>query len=522
MGLARSTWLYGAVLLALLAGCARGPTFVRPEDQKPIDRSVVEYPAGYSLVPYASGLTAPTAFCFDTEGTLYVAEGGVDGSEPRIFARRTDGTTDQIYPTGKRIPLPLLRGGFRLYGPIGGMVVTQGKLYVTHRDAADKGAITAFDKDRNRTTIVAGLPAEGDYSVLDIAVRPSDGRLFFGMGTATNSGVVGLDNWLVGWVRKHPKVCDLSNVDLKGQGYRFDSRNPNAGMFGGGDENAVTGAFQPFGTSFQTRIRRASDGKANGVIYSVSPDGGDLQVEAYGIHLPRGIGFNEYGVGFATNNGMEMRGTRPVKDDPDALVRIFKDTWYGWPDYSADLRPIGDPQFQPPANLLRKTGYPDLSALIDKELSNPPQKLKAPDRDVLLKSVFPSQSGAAKFDFAPSSGPFKTFSGSVMVALFGDRAPFSTSGVKLLEPTGYKVVQVQLDTREVKEFIVNTEREPASRLRRGVVALERPIDVKFGPDGAMYVLDFGQAEFKDGKTRVRPGTGRIFKLVGTAEPTTRP
>jgi len=54
--------------------------------------------------------------------------------------------------------------------------------------------------------------------------------------------------------------------------------------------------------------------------------------------------------------------------------------------------------------------------------------------------------------------------------------------------------------------------------------LERPIDVKFGPDGSLYILDFGQMEMKNGKPEVKRGTGKIFKLVASEPeaPTTSP
>ena len=75
----------------------------------------------------------------------------------------------------------------------------------------------------------------------------------------------------------------------------------------------------------------------------------------------------------------------------------------------------------------------------------------------------------------------------------------------------------------VSDFVVNTRRMPASKLGRGVVALERPIDVKFGPDGALYILDFGQMSVKGGEEKIVAGSGRIFMLVPVAatQPTTR-
>ena len=58
------------------------------------------------------------------------------------------------------------------------------------------------------------------------------------------------------------------------------------------------------------------------------------------------LALNAFGNLYRTNRGMELRGTRPIKDDPDAMLRITQDTWYGFPDYSTDLVPITDPRFQ--------------------------------------------------------------------------------------------------------------------------------------------------------------------------------
>lgn len=78
-----------------------------------------------------------------------------------------------------------------------------------------------------------------------------------------------------------------------------------------------------------------------------------------------------------------------------------------------------------------------------------------------------------------------------------------------------------MDSRQVKDFIRNTAGVPASMQTYGTVALERPIDVKIGPDGALYILDSGRIENKTGIPRLFPGTGRIFKLMpaGTTQAT---
>lgn len=499
------------LLCGQLLGCATGPTLLSADQRQPIDRRLVEYPAGYQLTPHVTGLTAPSAIAFDANRSLLIAESGADGREPKIFGFKETGEYFQIYPTGRRLPFGLdrLDPGFRLYGPVGGMIAEHDKVYVSHRDRDGKGVITAFDYQGNPTTIVSGLPAQGDYGVTDIAIKPSNGRLYFGVGTATNSGVVGIDNWARGWVRRHPDVADHSAQDVKLLGYRFDTPNPKGGLLGG-DDIAVTAPFQPFGRSNQTRIPGTE--KPNGAIYSVSPTGGDLRVEATGLHNPRGLAFNDFEQLYVANTGMELRGTRPIKDDPDVLLRLVNGAWYGWPDYSADLNPIGDRRYQPPVDMIIRHGYPDVSALIDHAASG----LSMPDKRLIYAS-FPQFSGAAKLDFGPSSGPLREFRGKAILALSGDRAPFANSGRRLKGPIGHKVMMVDVDRRRTEEFIYNTEDKPASRLGDGVMALERPIDVKFGPDGALYLLDYGQMRMKEGQEDVAPGTGRIYRLTEVPE-----
>ena len=508
----------GLFVVALASGCVGGPTLLKPSDQTTIDRQLVEYPAGTELKPYITGLTAPTAIAFDNDGSLLIAEGGVGEHTARIFGFKNDGAYFEIYPRGRLPELPSipqlpfrLSTRFRIYPPIGGMVAAQGKVYVSHRDANDRGAITAFDYQGNHTTVVGDLPAHGDLAVTDIAVA-GDGRLYFGIGSLTNSAVVGIDNMY--WLREHRDACDKPWGKLYLLGRRFDTINPFAGLFGGTDI-AVTAPFQPFGMSIETVIPPAENGKPNAAIYSVNPNGGDLRVEAHGIRYPVGLAFSELGVLYVTNQGMKMRGTRPVKDDPDVMLRIFHGQWYGWPDFSANLLPIRDPRFQPPVELIVKSGYRDLSFLIDHEASG----LTAPTTNSnLLTAEFKPLAGAAKFDFAPASGSFSRLrqSGNVaIVALTGDRAPYDTGGYKLAGPQGYKVVQVNLDERTVRDYIRNTREGPASSHDgHPGYALERPIDVKFGPDGALYILDFGRMEMKGANENVKAATGIVFKLVG--------
>jgi glucose/arabinose dehydrogenase len=516
------------VCLSGVGGCTTGPRFIPSEARTPIDRKVMEYPRAFLLQLAADGLTAPSAIAFVTEdgeykGSILVAESGADGRAPRIFGWKSDHTYFSIYPHGRQIPtFGLLPHQKDIYGPIGGMAVSQGRIYVTHRDSQGRGVVSAFKFDGSRETIVGDLPAEGDYGVTDIAVNPINSRVYFGVGAATNSGIVGLDNW--SWVQKHPNFCDQPAQNLRLLGFKYLTKNPLAGLFGG-DDNVETGPFQPFGKNKALRIPAASNGKPTAAIFSASPGGGDVQLEAWGIRYPRGLAFltpenRGWTQLYATNEGMELRGSRPVKDDPDALYRIDRGGFYGWPDYSANLKPISDEFFLPPPEIMSRNSYPEaLSFLIDHagQPASPgrPAVPPVPDptvyRAAALVGEFSPLSGAAKLDFVPTNIGFGAFEGRAIVALAGDRAPFATSGIKLKDYIGYKVVIADL-TNKPEDFIRNTEGVPASKLGRGVVALERPIDVKFGPDGKLYILDYGQMEMRGSREKITPGTGRIFVL----------
>ena len=506
--------LIAVLAAAVLSGCQQEVTFIPSRlQQHSIDRAVVEYPAGYELKLAARFLTAPTAMAFDSDGSVIIAENSLQGDEVRIFGFKTDGTRFDIYPK-KNVAMPLgsAKGKFIVRAPVGGMVVADGRLYVTHRDANDRGVVTSFDYHGNPTTVVADLPAEGDYGVTDIAIGPDGSRIYFGVGSMTNSGVVGADNWDT-WAEQHPDAADIPGVSLKLLGYRFDSTNPRAGFFSG-NNLAVTAPFQPFGQSKLTWVRPRENGKPSAAIYSVSPKGGDVHVEANGFRYSRGLAFNEYGRLYATDAGMELRGTRPVKNDPDTLLRVVRGTWYGWPDYSADLLPIDDPHFQPPAEMIIKSGYPELSFLIDHQASG----LLRPDRNTLLRATFPVQAGAARLDFVPAESAFREYRGSAIIALTGDRAE-SPASPQESSPVGRKIVCVDVDARRTSDLVFNTKAAISGRAPGETVELlERPIDVKFSPDGSMYILDCGQIDYENGQPKtIHPRTGKLYRLQRTAK-----
>ena len=280
-------------------------------------------------------------------------------------------------------------------------------------------------------------------------------RLFFGVGTATNSGVVGMDDFAIGWPQDHPNVHDIPYKKLVLWGRRFDTPNPNASPLFGIGEIAVSGAVpavrrqQPDG--HPRRAGRAAQGAAEVQRRHLQRRGGRRGDQGRGLRHPlparaRVQQGRVRGDALHQRRDGDARAPRPVKDDPDSVLRLSfapgeQIHWYGWPDYTTDLRPVTDRHFWPPERMLLPHGYPDLSFVINRDDSD----LLAPTPGDFLVGAFPSQSGAAGIEFVPSGGPFRHGTlAAALVALSGDRAPFATGGIKV-GPVGYKVMLADAD-----------------------------------------------------------------------------
>src|SRR5439155_11656435 len=87
------------------------------------------------------------------------------------------------------------------------------------------------------------LPSVGDHHT-NGPVIGNDGNLYFSIGVATNSGVVGTDSYEFGWLKRHPEFHDIPAHDITLTGQNFTTNNPLDASSG----KAVTGAYLPFGT----------------------------------------------------------------------------------------------------------------------------------------------------------------------------------------------------------------------------------------------------------------------------------
>ncbi|MEZ0229632.1 MAG: sorbosone dehydrogenase family protein [Planctomycetota bacterium] len=501
--------LLAAMGLALV-GCSSEPTARRDGDitkvpsPAPIAPTtkgslVVEERDGYDVRPLARGLDLPAGICFDDAGDLCVLEaGGFLGNNPG----RTPPRIKVFSPEGEaRRTIDLT--GTRVVWPATGICWADGGFYITHRDENHFGCISRVEKDGKVTPIVTGLPSRGDHGTNQICVGP-DGKLYFSQGTATNSGIVGLDDFVAfGWPQLHPDVHDIPAKTIVLTGKNFETADPRGAM---PSRKTITGAFMPFGKSAERGTGVRGEVKCNGAVLRCDKDGKKLEVYCWGLRNPFGLGFAPAGRLYTTCQGMDLRGSRPIADDKDALLSLTKDTWYGWPDYTTDLRPLLDNEDHDPPSELGKRAEP----LIDLKMSGAEMGAPSPD-DVAAR--FDVRSSSCGFAWAPPG--FGKIGGRLVVAQFGTLGPAA-------DPTaatwpGCRVVTVD-DEGEVEDFLKNDDSGPASHALAIGRGFERPIDVKFGPDGALYVVDYGVVSVKVDEGAgmsilAREGTGFIWKVT---------
>ncbi|MBW3563612.1 MAG: glucose dehydrogenase [Acidobacteria bacterium] len=471
------------VLLPLLAaGCfsmrgSHGGGQTSFDETRRITPSDVALPDGYRIEPVAEGFTFPTGVAFDAAGTPYVVESGYSYGEvwdtPRLLRVAGDGSVTEV-----------ARGDNN--GPWNGVAYHDGAFFVAEGGQREGGRILRITPAGEVTPIVENLPSLGDHHTNGPAVGP-DGRIYFGQGTATNSGVVGLDSAQFGWLHRYPEFHDIPCRDITLTGKNYTTRNP---LRGAGPADVSTGAFVPFGTA--TRDGQVIRGRipCNGAILRVRPDGSNLELVAWGLRNPFGLAFSPDGRLFVTENSYDDRGSRPVFGTGDLLREVQPGKWHGWPDYFAHIPMAGS--FAPP-------GKDDLVRLM-KEWPNDPPKAAA-------KFAVHSSSNGLDFDGSGRFGP----RGLIYVAQFGDMAP----GVgKVLNPAGFKVVRVDPGTGVIEDFAVNRGEHngPASMLGTG--GLERPVAVRFHPSGnAMYVVDFGVMTVSDRGPSPKRETGVLWKIT---------
>ncbi len=478
----RTAFLGLAALALLLAGCDDDADIVGDDGDDETDFPMIVVPDGFTVEKVAGGLHLPTSLAWDDEGRMYVAEAGgglfPEQLEPiRILRVDDDGGTTVVADLSDEFEPSLV-----------GIVWHEDAFYVTHRASDLTGAVSRVTMDGQVTTLFDGiLDSQSEHQINDIDVGP-DGRMYVAVGPTGNAGVVGPS--IAPWVMQSPGVhtTPCEDIVLLGKNFRTpDFRTEEA-------DTVLTGAYVPFGTATEPGQTIEGVQKCGGSILAFDPDNaeGTIETHAWGFRNLIGITWDDEGQMYAGENGYDVRGSRPVRDVFDASLRITDDVfWYGVPDFSAGRLPLTEEMFEVPDSLqapifidgeLQGT---DLGFLINHEASG----LTPPTPDVVL-GEHPFNSSPSMLDVAPSS--WGDFAGHVFVAEWGDLAP-PTNPLRGMEPAGFRVARVDpASGGQVQPFFRNEQPGPASRQGAREDGVERPFDVQFGPDGALYVVDYGQ------------------------------
>ena len=462
------------------------------------DAAAAVVPPGYQVEVFMTGLIWPTSIDFDGEGNTYIAEAGYAYGDPFAPARILRVASDGALTTYAE----------NFSGPITDILWHEDRLYISH-----KGKISVVNANGTVEHLVTDLPSYGDHFNNQMTVGP-DGKVYFGQGVATNSGVVGLDNaypfvWLLLW----PDVHDVPAKDIRLSSESFLTPQPNSVLsrqgklvsFGKDVSYAVTSvfnrnknksmlvrtrAFQPFGKNERTIKGRV---KASGTILRMDPDGNNLEVYAWGLRNPFGVLWGPDGELYVADNGYDDRGSRPVANAKDNIYKIKQGAWYGFPDYSSGI-PVTDDQF-------RSERGARLRFLM---AEHPPV-----EKPWLIR---PENAAVTKFDYSTSEN--FGFNGHMFLTEVGSSTPISG------EPNmaGYSVVRINPETKEAQPFLTNRKPGPEGKEYVETAGPRRPVDAKFSPDGeALYIVDIGAIGAAIGGAgpfpQPVPGTGVIWRIT---------
>lgn len=543
----------------------------------PGDGQDIAVPPGFQISVFASGLNTPTGIAFlgnKSKFEVFVLESGhglpsrcnEQGSFPGgAFSTANPFTPDILIfdQSGHKIAGPLSKptaqgGGFQPAGPAIDIAFEHGfrggRLFATDSNQATHGGgqnsssrIVIVDPNSgNVTPFITGLPT-GDHPSEQLAFK--DGWIYWSQGSTTNSGVVGRDN--NGGLNQPDIPCqDITlsqNVFQSGGGVATSGYEPFGVRKPGGTVAAFTNTQNP-------RLSR------NGVC-----DGATLRAKLNDPNTIQPVGWghrNGYAIRFAPEDhplagqllvgedGADERGARPSNGAPEVISvdqqnRDGTPVYHGWPDRYGFL-PTSQAVFNPIG------GASDDLCVFDAE--NPPSfctpeslanilKFDVPIADVLAFPPAPivapigieaADSSFTGIDFVPGSfvtGPVQR--GAALYSLEGD---FGFSPPNATEPApevGHEVKLMNFNQERseplsisLQNFARNDTGEQAFVSPNHPAAFNRPTNVKFGPDGCAYVVDYGVVRdpgggpggptrfvnAADGPLVQFPGTGVIFRI----------
>src|SRR5437762_8641471 len=418
---------------------------------------------------------------------------------------------------------PAIDIGFENRAQGGRLFATDSNQSIRTSGNNNSSRIVIVDLKANTVTPwIINLPT-GDHPAEQLEFK--DGWIYWSQGSTTNSGVVGLDNG--GGANQQDIPCQ----DIVLSEHTFPSSDGHR-----------TSGFSPHGIQRPGATVKAFDsatspGMCDGSILRAKLNSRNPQTTiepfSWGYRNPYGIRFapNDHALKgglFVSENGEDERGARPTNNSPDRpqLAQQNADgspDYHGWPDRfgfldstQAVFNPVGGPGDDNPAAVVGKPVQPVLAFS--------PQPITAP------LALEPADVAIVGLDFVPDSfvgGPVKRGA-----ALAGREGDFGFSGANGTPEEGHDIQLINFSRPDeplrvnLQRFAHNTTFEQAfvDSLR----GINRPVDLKFGPDDCAYLVDYGAVrDFgqSDPASRFRgptngplvqiPGTGVIWKICRT-------
>jgi glucose/arabinose dehydrogenase len=484
-----------------------------PDDPRPIpyqpDPAQIQAPPGYQVEVLARGLDFPVNITFGDQGEIYVGEAGghtygivpEKAPPPRILQIMPDGGKRVVYD--QQVPMPAIKAASSssampegLISPLTGVTFHNGLLYVAHRSRVS----TLDPRTGQFRTVVNGMPSWGFFHNHKVQFGP-DGKMYFPLSVQGNAGPVDAHWILVENVFMKPEAHEVPCEDVTLTGVNFPSpiQDPSTPIV---PDQRLSGAFVPVGT--QTRPGQVIRGKVmcNGSILRADPDGSNLEVFAWGLRDNFHIEFAPDGRLIASQNGGNPIPPREIYNDWDTFWEVRQGEWYGWPDYYSGL-PVTDERFAgkyEPHNFV-------LTEETRRRLMNGRDRPPQP-----LVRVEPIHSANLGFTFDEAGWGLSP--DEVLVAQFGTVVVLREIREAL---PGFRVVRLNLRTGQSQDFLTNRSGRPAFATERANGGFNRPISVAFGPDGALYVVDFGIIALEPTGMKAQPGTGVVWKITRTGQ-----
>lgn len=532
----------------------------------------INLPPGFTISVFAKGLNMPTGIAFlgnQNRFQVYVLESGHGlpsiCNEQGSFGSGDFDPTNPFTPdilvfdqNGQKIagPIgkPILGGGFQPAGPAVDIAFERGfqggRLFASDSNQATHGGgqnsssrIVIVDPQLGTVTpFITGLPT-GDHPTEQLAFKGN--WIYWSQGSTTNSGVVGLDN---NGGKNQPDI-PCQDITLS-QNLFPSSLSPLV----------ATSGYMPFGVQAKgatvpafTNTQDASKSR-QGVC-----DGATLRALLNNPNIIEPVGWghrNGYAIRFAPENhplagallvgedGADERGARPSNGAPEVVSIDSQNpdgtpVYHGWPDRygflaasQAVFNPVGGasddlcvfdagnpPSFCTPASLANILKF---DVPVADVLAFPPAPIVAP------LSLEAADSSFTGIDFAPRSfvgGP--VLPGAALYSLEGDFGFSAPNATAPAPEVGHeiKVINFNQDPSgplqlSFQNFARNVTGDQAFISATHTAGFNRPTNVRFGPDGCAYVVDYGAVRDPGGgpggDTRfVNPADGPLVQIPGT-------